>query len=150
MIALSDLPTNGKITRETIIRTLLIAARRRAADRLAARVAACVDFPPNPPYIEPGSQHFLFALLVTQGTPYTDACEMIGAKTRTADGWRRKLCQAGKEYFGREVNYEFLADYCTNQETRAIYERIDKELASEAVREGQPTDRKPSPKQISH
>lgn len=83
-----------------------------AADAIKA-IEARLAKPLNPhlpaPTIKAGTDHFLYALLVTNGLNHPEACAELGVRPRTAEGWKGDLLKTARAYYGRDVEYDYVA-----------------------------------------
>ncbi len=76
----------------------------------------------GPPRIEAGTRAHDYALLRTAGDTKAEACRRLGVSERQAQRWQAELCDQGRAYFGREVEYFFVAAYAVSEEWRLVVE----------------------------
>ncbi|MBC8137825.1 MAG: hypothetical protein H8F28_18240 [Fibrella sp.] len=77
-----------------------------------------------PPRIPRRSSHYRFALLVTAGYAYEEACLGLAINPRTAERWRTRLRKQAAAYFGRTVTYEYAARVALDAELRHLCETV--------------------------
>lgn len=88
---------------------------------------------PMAPYIESGTDQYLYALHVCAGMSYTGAAKHIGVNPRTAERWRQQLCKIGEEFFGRPVEYFYVANYATSKQVRQDYADMVEDVKKEII-----------------
>lgn len=119
MLATAEAPSPAAARRTTgLFASLTLDTLLGTLTSFRAEAAAARLVPPAPPAIKPGSDHWDFACLKVVGYTDADARTEIGAKASTVEKWKIALRQAARDYFGRDVEYTFVAQYCTDAEFR--------------------------------